>query len=183
MRFTLIPLVCLIGSVVAAPLKHTARDLAVIDGSLRRIGISLSRLENGMKSRRPGGDSIEAERETNGLLSLNRSVVDEVRLGSRDIRRGPGVNVVEATALASSIGGLIKQTQRVMDGWIDSKRMVVVAGKRNIVLDELLSHSDAVAVLADAIIFKLPGTNQGLGQQFKVAINKVIESAISAYKR
>src|ERR1700712_2075210 len=106
MRFSILPLVCLLGSVIATPLQLSPRDSSVIESSLKRVLGSMTKLDNGMKKRKSGGDSREAQKETNALVSLGRDLIEELRFGSREVRRGPAVNSFEAIALLQGIDTL-----------------------------------------------------------------------------
>jgi hypothetical protein len=183
MQFNLFLVLGLAASAIAAPVQLETRDTAVIDASVRRISNALTRLDSAFKSRRPGGDVREAEKSTDNFLVLHREVVEELRFGSREVRRGPNVNAFEALQLYQRVDGVTKLLQSVVDGWKDSKRIVVTAGKKNVVLDELLTASEASQQFAEAIIQKLPLLEQGAGQTFKQQHFRILETAITEYKK
>jgi hypothetical protein len=182
MRLTIIPFLCLLGSVIAIPIELAPRDSSVIERSLKRVLNSMTKLDNGMKQRRSGGDTREAQKETNGLVQLGKDLVEELRLGSREVRRGPAVNSFEAIALLQGIDNLTRVLQSITNGWIDSKRMVLAAGSKATVLNLLLDASEGSTVFSDAIISKLPLLEQTLGQQFKTTFTMIIEMAIKEYR-
>jgi hypothetical protein len=136
-----------------------------------------------MKSRKSGGDSYEAQSETNRLILLTNNVLQELWYGERDIKRGPSVNAVETVILIQSVNNLTNMVKIAANGWIDSKRMVVAGGKKFEVLELLLNASQGTSNYCDAIISKLPAFDQPLAVSWKTPLISLIESAISEYKR
>lgn len=182
MRFSLVAITCLVGSTIASPVSLESRDVTVIDASFKRITNSLNKLTAGFNQRASGGDSKKAEQETNKLLNLAQTSLEECRFSAREIRRGPNVNAFEAVGLLNMVNSLTSQIRTVVDGWVDAKRMVQAGGKKAAVLNALLDASEATTNLGDAIISKLPVLDRPLAQQFQSAFVRVYETAITDYK-
>jgi hypothetical protein len=125
-----------------------------------------------------GSDRIAA-----ALIARNHDLIEDLRFGSREIRHGPSVNSYEALLLMQSVGSITQGLQSAVNGWIDSKRLIVAAGRKAVVLDELIAAEEASDVFSDAMIAKLPVLNQPLAQQFKANVNRIIGLAVADYKR
>jgi hypothetical protein len=182
MRPTILPVLLLLGNVIALSLPLVPRDASVITASLKRVITSLTELENGMKQRRQGGTMDEAVLETNGLIRLGRGVVEELRFGSREIdQKSQTLNIIEATSLYVSIDNLTTVLRNDMNGWIDSKKMVVAAGKTNEVLNLLRDASSASRAYSDSIQKRLGSWEQPVAQLTKGEFQQIIDKAVAAY--
>lgn len=190
MRFTFFSVACILGSAIAAPIEtaETAvtatSDIKLVANYFARLTTTLGSIDSAMRSRPSGGDTAEAQRQTDNLLSLTNKAIEELRLGSRDIRRDqPTIGSLEGMTLMTPLNNLSTQLQRVADGWTSSKDMVVAAGKKSAVLNTMLDASEATIVFSDAIIQKIPLVEQYIGQGYKTQFMNIIEKTIQIYKK
>jgi hypothetical protein len=183
MRIHTLPVICLLACAIASPIQLVTRDARVIVQSLEGISRTLSKLEYGM-SRVPSGGSIEEARKiTDYLLGLQSEYIEDLRRGQREIRRAPMAAAGDIPRLISLVDEVGNRLQPCMIGWIKSKTMVVAARQKDIVLERLLTTSDAMLVFSEAAISKLPPPTQGIASMLKNQHGIYIENAVSAYRR
>jgi hypothetical protein len=183
MHFGILSIVCLFGTVITSPINLAAQDTSVVDAAIKKVDSALLRLNNGLKSRKPSGDSRDAQIETDKIMSLTNDVLGELWDGAKRIRQGPNVNAVETVVIIPTINSMTDKVRTVVDGWIDAKPMVAAGGKQGTVLNMLLDASQTAALFCDAIIGKLPGFDQPLAVGWKTPVVGHIERAITEYKR
>jgi hypothetical protein len=183
MRFNVFIVLGLASSAIASPLPPSKRDSRVIDASIKRVTNSLQRLVLEFKQRKPSSTAQDMDRIATALISRNRDLIQDLRFGSREIRRGPSATSYEALLLMQSAASITQGLQGAVNGWIDAKRVIVMAGRKAAVLDELIAAEEASDVFSDAMIAKLPVLNQPLAQQFKTNVNRIIDLAVADYKR
>jgi hypothetical protein len=183
MRLTLLPVACLLGSAIAAPLDLVERDTAVIERAIARVTRSTTRLDQALRSLPRGGSTQEADRYTNDLLAMGREVIEDLHLGSREIRRGPMVSPMENVKILDSVDALTKWLQSAMSGWVNAKTMVVAAGRKATVLDHLMSTSEAAASFGEVWVSKLPVTYKALAVLVKDRHQVIIEVAVREYRK
>jgi hypothetical protein len=157
-------------------------DLSRVELSLKRISAALTDLDAGIKNIPGGGDTSEAQRQTSNLLSVARVAIDELRLGAREIRRGPNVGAWEGLTLLPSLNSLSTQLDSSSKGWVYAKPMVRAAGMTQTVLELLMDASEATLVFSDTIIGKLPYIEQPLGTTYKNQFVAIIEKSVAEYK-
>jgi hypothetical protein len=183
MRLGFLSIACLLGSVTALPIEQAAQSTTVVDTALRAVANSLSALDNAMRSRPPGGTIEEAARITDYLLNLSNDAITQLRNGAVDIRaRQANLGSFEGLSLVPLLTSMTAQLQNVMNGWTDSKKMVVAGGRHDIALSTLYEASDRTAIFADAIIAKLPWGEQTLGGTYKTQFTRIFDATIRVYQ-
>jgi hypothetical protein len=183
MHFGFLLLLSPLGISLASPIGLEARDVSVFHKSLDRIVATLSRLDVALKSVPSGGSSDQARIIATDLIRLDRNYVEELRLGSRDIRRSAFVPMTESVKLTESLEKFRARLGSTMTGWVNAKNMVTAAGKKAEVLDTLLTTSEATASFHEASITKLSGPLHQAVTRSKTFQAGIIETAIMAYKR
>jgi hypothetical protein len=183
MRFNILPLLCLVGSALALPANLVARDSAIIERYLGSIINKMGRLDDALRAVPRGGSADEARRITSDLVRYQQDLIEEYRLGARDVRRGPAAGVLDAPRLSEPWYNMGLWLQSNSNGWISAKDMVTAAGKKGEVLDLLMTASEASIVFDEACIAKVAGAGTLLGNWAKSQHGQYIEAAITQYKK
>ena len=180
MRFFLLPALCLVGSAIASTV--VPQDTSVIERYVASLTRSLGLLDDAFRQIPPAGDPALALQITEYLIKTQAEYVETLRVGSRDIRFGPSAVQGEMTRLKNLINAEGKVAQAVMTAWIRQKDMVVAAGKREAVLDQLVQAADGAVVFSEVVNLKLPKSSSRDGATFKVQFGGNIEMTINAYR-
>jgi hypothetical protein len=179
MHFNILSAVCLVGSVIAAPIEHTMRDISVVDNAMRRVSAAMQNLDQALKRIGPYRDANEADAQITWAIQNAGGLINELRQGSREIKGGPNVNTIEALSLPQKTDTMFKQLQSIVAGVRSVKPIVIASGKQFWVLDELMTGSEAMGTFFDAIISKIGPIEAALTlaikQQFLNAFNAVIQ--------
>jgi hypothetical protein len=186
MRFTFLSVACLLGSAIAAPVPVdlAPASTAVVDNALRSVANALGALDNAMRSRPPGGSAEEASRITDYLLGLSNNAISQLRNGANDVRsRQANLGAWEGLTLVPTLTSMTAQLQSVMNGWTDSKAMVIAAGRYDQALSVLYEAADRTNIFADSIINKLPWGEQTLGGTYKSQFTRIFDNTIMIWQR
>lgn len=183
MRLTLLPLVCLLTSAIAAPIKSAKQDTRAVDLAIQHITAALTRLDaafNNINTRT--NNRNEQISQVNEILNLDNFLQSELKTGAGVIKRGANIGPVEALALVTPVSTITTLTNSVTDGWQGpAKKMFNNAGKRDAVLRELTNTKKASAEFSDALVSKLPYTYQYIGTANKASAQRSIQNAIDDY--
>jgi hypothetical protein len=183
MHLGFLSIACLLSSAIAAPIETAAQSTAVVDNALRSVANSLTRLDQAMKSRPYGGSVEEAAQITDTLLQLSNVVISDLRNGANDIRsRQATLGTLEGLSLVPSLTSMASNVQSVMNGWADSKKMVVAGGRYDIAVQTLFEAQDRTSIFADAIIAKVPWGEQTLAGTYKTQFTNIIMGCIKVYQ-
>jgi hypothetical protein len=179
--FHILPLFCLLGSAISLPID-LAPNVVPAEAYFPKLVTTLSRLENALKTIPPGGSLEEAAGRTNDLVRTQAEYSNTLRDAARDVRRGQNMVPTDGMRMISSIQQVGKLLQSTSTGWVHAKEMVVAAGKRNDVYQELINASDATSIFGDAFVAKMPPAVQSRGKSFSKDCTSYLEAAIKAYK-
>jgi hypothetical protein len=167
----------------AEPTNLAPNDLSVFDRSLSRVSNALSSFDNALRTIPAFRDAADADFQVNTLLTYSGAVINELRNGAQDIRRGPNINTLEAISLPVKVDSLQRQLQSVITGVVRIKNRAVAAGKKLWVLDELQQASAATAGFFDATLTRLGPLEQSLTLSTKQQFLRIIDAAILEYRR
>jgi hypothetical protein len=154
-----------------------------IEDAIRGAGRAFEALDNYMQNirrdlNRDAGQKIET------AINLQRKVVDELRRGGRDVRRGNTINGQEQIKLRDWMQALTALYKRTTEEWISLKQTVVATGHRNNVLTTLLDLSEATLNFAEAAQSKIVSL---IGPQAVTPTKNIqiayVENAILSYRR
>jgi hypothetical protein len=95
MKFTILSVLCLLGTTMASPVTLIHRDLSVFQYNIRRVEIEMNQLDSAL-NRRPGYDPRSQDDYFHTAVQLANRVNGELRTGAVEIRRGPSINDIEA---------------------------------------------------------------------------------------
>jgi hypothetical protein len=183
MRFNIISAVCLVGSVIATPIELTTQDISVVDAAMRRVSSTMQNLDIALRRLGPYKDAGEADAQITWVLPYAQGLIDDLRFGSREIRRGPTVNTAEALSLPQKTDTMFKQLQSVITGVRSARPIAIAAGKKLWVLDTLMNGSDAMREFFDAIISKLGPVEAGLSLGTKQQFLRAFDAVVQEYRR
>jgi len=102
--------------------------------------------------------------------------------GTNEIRKGPNVELLEATRLLTPIQGLTDATQAATNAWITAKNTIIRSGGREVVLKILRTQESNADVYTDAMVGKLPEVSKYIGRQYSQRVRASFEQAISQFK-
>lgn len=183
MQLTLLPLVCMLTSVIAAPVKSAKQDTKAVELAIQHITAALTRLDasfNNINTRT--NNKQEQTTQVNEILNLDNFLQSELKTGTGVIKRGGNIGPVEALTLVTPVQSITDLTSKVTDGWQGpAKAMFNKAGKRDSVLRELTNTKKASAEFSDALVSKLPYAYQYIGSTAKSATQRMIQNAIDDY--
>ncbi|KAF2423464.1 hypothetical protein EJ08DRAFT_682238 [Tothia fuscella] len=146
---------------------------------MNRIISRTKALEDAMKRIRNGVGDPKAQ--TVKLLALDWDMMDEIRQSSREVRRGPELNLAEATSLLGMMRQIMTLTTSATDGWMRWKPMVEAAKLEQDVLKQLKNTWEASATFCDTMNDKGPAVARQAGTTYKKELQAVIERAIRLY--
>jgi hypothetical protein len=181
MRFNILSAVFLVGSVIAVPPELVARDISVVDNAMKRVSGALQDIDRALQAITPYRDAREADAQTTWILKYSRVLIDELQAGSRDIKRGPTVNTMEALSLPQKTDTMFKQLQNVIAGIKKLKPAVVVGGRQRAVYTELRYGSDAMAGFFDAVVTKLGPVEAALTMATKSQFLSAFEAIVREF--
>jgi hypothetical protein len=179
--FNILPLLCLLGSTFSSPID-LAPQAVPAEAYYPRLITTLTRLDNALRVIPGGGSLGEAAGRTNDLLNMQNEYVMILRDAARDVRRGQNMVPTDGMRMISSIQQVGKLLQSTSAGWIRAKDMVVAAGKRNDVYQELIIASDATSMYGEAFVAKMPPLVQSRGKSFTKDCTDYLEGAVRAYR-
>lgn len=181
MHVSLIPLVCVFGSVLASPLDLAAQNARIIDSAVKNIQASLKGLSLAIKSLDPAlrGDIVRQEQN---IERRAQDVTQVMQEGTRNVRRGPNVDPREAAALVPVIEGLTITTQETVNTWIGAKRTIVKSGGKDAVLRILRTQELAADEFTDAMLSKMPEIIKYAGRAYGQRTKTIMEAAVRDYR-
>jgi len=180
MRFFLLPALCLVGSAIAS--ATATQDTSVIERFVASLTRTLGLLDDAFRQIPPTGDPALALQITEYLIKTQADYVEALRVGSREVRFGPSVTQQEISRLKNLINAEGKVSQAVFSAWARQKDMVVAAGKREAVLEQLIQASDGAIVFSEVVSLKLPKSSSRDAAAFKVQFSGNIEATIDVYR-
>jgi hypothetical protein len=175
MRFSLLSAVSLIGCAVAA-----SNDLQPLRRVIDDITYAHRRLDALFKSISPYDSSVQ---RTNELIREHRWIITRLTDGTREIRNGPNISVMEAPKTEEILDGVLPLLESNMMGWVRHKRLVDDARMGRKVLEDLKRHSEETRSFSEALTNKLPYLVQPTARQAKDKWVILIESAIRTYEQ
>lgn len=183
MKITLLPLICLVSSTIAAPINNAKRDLQAVDLAIQHVTAALTRLDaafNNINTRTKNKE--EQNNSVNEILNINNFLQSELRIGTGVVTRGGNIGPVEAVSLVTPIQKLTTLTTQVTEGWQGPvKKLISASGKRDTVLRELTATKKASNDFADSFTNKLPLAYQYIGTVNKATTSRSIQNAIDDY--
>jgi hypothetical protein len=144
MQFNIL-LLCLYLTEVAIsiPYRLTTRQVTsgvtTLEDSFRGAGTALESLENELKTWRIGTSASDI---THAVQTQQR-VIDELRLGSREIRRGGTISLAQSVSHLNWVNTFSNIMGSTMSAWISLKNVVTAARQQPTVLSSLLDLSEA----------------------------------------
>lgn len=183
MKLTLLPLVCLLSSTIAAPIQKSKQDTRAVDLAIQHVTAALTRLDAAFNNMNPRTTNKEEQRRTaDEILRINNFLQSELRTGTDVVSRGGNIGPVEAVALTTPVQRITTLTTQVTDGWQGpAKKLFNAAGRRDAVLKELTSTKKTSSDFADALTAKLPFAYQYIGTANKATASRAIQNAIDDY--
>jgi len=181
MRISLIPLVCVFGSVLASPLDLAARDVRIIDSSIKNVQVSLKGLSQAIKALDPTlrGDVVSKEQNIEWRA---QAVTQALQQGTINVRRGPSVTTTEAAALLPIVESLTLTTQETINTWIGAKKTIIRSGGKDAVLRILRTQELAADEFTDALLSKLPEIIKYAGRAYGQRTKTIMQTAITQYR-
>lgn len=183
MQLTFLPLVCLLATTIAAPVKKAKQDTKAVELAIQHVTAALTRLDaafNNVNSR--STNKQEQIANVNEILNINNFLQSELRTGTGVVKRGANIGPVEALTLVTPVNSITTLTTQVTDGWQGpAKKVFNAAGRRDDVLRELTATKKASSDFADALTAKLPYAYQYIGTANKASVSRSIQNAIDDY--
>jgi hypothetical protein len=181
MRFS-IPLLCMLGSSIAAPVSLVARDTAIVEVSIRSVQASLQNLATLIKNL-DGHGGPKLNDQIAMITHHGEELSSTTRRGTNDIHRAPNVGLTEAPGLLPSVQGLLDATSRAIDAWIASKAIIVRSGGKDAVRRILENQKVDSQNFQKALLEKLPyAIGVTLGQSYASSVVRSIDKGISAFR-
>jgi hypothetical protein len=182
LQLFVVPTLCLLSSVVAAPTVNQPQDTTVIMRSFKNVEASLNRLLAAIKHINPRMPTTEVARRWPEIDRQCHEVSDILWHEAREIRRSPGsVNLIESATLLQPISSLQSVTSKIVDEWIAIKPAINNSDRR-MVQDMLKDHQTAASEYAEALLSKQSGLSSPVGRLFGADTQNTIQRAINAYK-
>jgi hypothetical protein len=179
--FNFLPLVCLVGVAFSSPIE-LATEAVPAEAYFPRLVSILSRIDSSLKTNPSGGSFEEASRRTNEL-GMMQAEFKNILLEAKDaVQRGQNMLPPDGMRMMSSIQEVRRLIESTSSGWVRAKPMVVAAGKRTDVYQELIRSSDATTLFGDAFVAKMPPAVQSRGKSFSKDCKGFLEKAILAYR-
>lgn len=179
MRFSIIPLLCLAGITLAAPIGKDGNSANIIT-SMKTVVQSLNALTDGLKSINPRMPAEEVISRWPVIEKLSHDVSDLLSTDARHIRMGQKIAVSDAASLLQPIEQISQATQRAVDQWITIKPAINARDRKGIV-GTLKHHGSTANEYADAVMSVQSTISQPAGKYFGSRVTMQIEKAILAY--
>jgi hypothetical protein len=182
MRTSILPLFCMVGSIIAAPVTLVPRDAAIIEISIRSVQASLQNLAtliHGLETHK----GPDLNKHIAMITHHGQELSDTIRKGAEDIKRGPDVTLVESTALLSPVNSLLSATQTAVNAWIASKKTIENSGGKAAVRRILEVQKSDSEVFTKAMIAKMPyAVGLTVGEWYHSLVSGNIDRAINTFK-
>jgi hypothetical protein len=184
MRFSSISLLTLVGSAIAAPAILEPRDDSIVRYNIKRVYTLLQSLDtNFNKKPRTNANVNTIDGFVNNVLSIQSSLISELRAGADDIRRSRAkVTTLEAVGLTPTLSDHDRLTTDVVNGWIDIKPLVIKVRRQPEVLSSLISAQIELNNFSDAMIVSLPSGSQTFGTSLKSRLSTNLDRAIREFR-
>jgi hypothetical protein len=162
---------------------HYKRDASATNWAYTQIQAALDNLDKAFKDRNLQYPRISDDQRIVTLLQSNAALDDRLRIGGREIRRGPMITTTEASAITPKSNALYYSVQNIMTSWKLEKPKAVAVGKQLWVLDELMNFSEAFVIFSDSLTSRLNSTiEQRASQLLKGRFTNIIEAVITDYR-
>jgi hypothetical protein len=182
MRASIIPLFCMVGSIIAAPASLAARDSAIVEISLRSVQASLQNLAtliHGLETHK----GPDLNKHITMITHHGQELSDTMRKATQDIRRGPDVTLVESTGLLQPVNALMSATSTAVNAWIASKKTIVDSGGKAAVRHILEVQKQDSDAFTKAMIAKMPyAVGKTIGEWYASLVSASIDRAINTFK-
>lgn len=179
MRFCTLSLLCLVGTVIAAPVA-TESTSSNIERSMRNVIQSLNHLTDALKAINPRMSSDDVIARWPNVEHACHEVSDLLTTDARNIRMSQKVSVADSTNLLAPIDQMAQATQRTVDQWI-AIRPAINSRDRKGVVGTLKHHELTANEYADAVMSVQSTLSQPAGKFFGSRVTSQIERAILAY--
>jgi hypothetical protein len=176
---TLLPSLPLLTLALAAPIPAAN----VVDVQLRNVNRALSTLDAALRAIPFNGTPDEARRVTNDLVGVHRGYLQSLRSGSSEIKRSQVLSMADTYTLLEGFDKMGNWLQSTMNGWVNAKGMVNVAGKRGEVRDLLHTTLDTSNGFAEACFSKMMLPSAVASAAYQTKFGGLIDSAIKEFSR
>jgi hypothetical protein len=175
MRFNFLSAICLVGCTISV-----SADLSVLQKTVQDEAFAHRDLENAFRNleSRPYDPYTAADQ----VIYYHRRLVDVVRRGAGNIRRGPSITAIESMSISGITDGVIGMLQGNMNAFIADKTFFASARKMDEVYRTLQDSVEAHTEYSDALTSRLPRYEAGMPKISSQRWITMIQSAVFAYK-
>jgi hypothetical protein len=178
---SILPLLFLLGVAFSLPID-LAPQAVPAETYLPRLVSVLGRMDSALKVIPAGGSFEEASGRTNDLINMQMEYENILHSGAAAVRAGQGMLPPDGMRMIPTLQEIKRLLDSASTGWIRAKQMVVAAGKKNEVYQQLIMASDSTSIFGDAFVAKMPPAAQTVGKSFSKACKGYLEGAIKVYK-
>jgi hypothetical protein len=182
MRFALLPALCLIGSVIAAPANLEQRDDTVAKYHISKILNSLKTLETTVKREPRYNDARATDDFFRSILNQQVRLTDDLRDGASEIRRGKSINDFEALGISTSVMPMENSIRTINNQLVKFKREAERAGKKDAIRRNLIRDQQEGNNFWDALNSKLTVLSGAFASQNRQRYNNILDRAIREYR-
>lgn len=180
MRFSIVPLLCLASTTLAAPIVNQNPAAANIVASMKNVIQSLNTLTEALKAINPRMSSEDVVSRWPRVEKACHEVSTLLSNDARAIRVGPKLAVTDAAPLLQPVDQMSQATQKTIDQWIAIKPAINAKDKKGVVAT-LKHHESTANEYADAVMSVQSALNQPAGKLAGTRVSLQIGKAISAY--
>jgi len=160
MQFTVFTLLLwILNFAIASPTPESLvkRELPV-ETAFRNAGNALANVEASLRAwpRNRPQDIKLVENTVFKTWELQQRVIDELRLGAREVYLGADISAWTVTLRSDWLTAFTSLMQRTMVGWQNGRQYVQAIRKEATIRNQLVDLSMATAAFHDAISLKLP---------------------------
>jgi hypothetical protein len=182
MRASILPLFCLAGSIIAAPVSLVPRDSTVIEISIRSVQASLQNLAtliHGLETHK----GPDLNKHISMITHHGQELSDTIRKGAENIRRGPDVTLIESSSLLQPVNQLLSATSTAVNAWIASKKTIENSGGKQAVRRILEVQKADSDVFTKAMIAKMPyAVGKTIGEWYASLVVVNIDRGINTFR-
>jgi hypothetical protein len=184
MKASFFPLLCLVGSTLAAPVKLVSRDTEIITSSIQNIKTSTQALAAEVRSLDTHRQGTSFDSHV-ALIKHHGEELSRVVRGAADIikNRAPPVTIFEATSLYLPVQQMADATATATKAWIYQKNTIVRSGGKNVVINILENLRSSADLFAKAMVSKMPMGVNWVGEIYGNVVQRSITEALDAFKR
>ncbi|KAE9973865.1 hypothetical protein EG328_004195 [Venturia inaequalis] len=179
MRFTIIPLLCLASTNLAAPIANDITSANIVT-SMKNVISSLNGLTDALKIINPRMSSEEVISKWPRIEKASHDVADLLSTDARYIRMGAKIAVTDTASFLQPIEQISQATQKTVDQWIAIKPAINTRDRRGVVAT-LKHHVSSANEYADALMSVQSTLAQPAGKLFGTRVTSQIEKAVLAY--